>query len=246
MALDLDHLPYIKAKRHGGTQPIIRRIVIHVMEAPLGRNTARNCANYFAECDRDASAHYTVDEWDIYRCLPDNVVAYHAPPNTGSIGVELAGYSSHKPWLTDPHSLGCLRNGARLVAALCVRHSIPVVRRDWKALRASDARGICGHDAVSLAWKQSDHTDPGKYFPWVAFLGAVRQEMDDLPPEEHDVVTNDDVAAIASAVWNRFTITGPGELEVHLVQAMETLMARQATMESQLAELVRRSRAAQA
>lgn len=34
--------------------------------------------------------------------------------------------------------------------------------------------GICGHDNVSDAFHQSDHDDPGPYFPWNEFIAAVQ------------------------------------------------------------------------
>ena len=39
-------------------------------------------------------------------------------------------------------------------------------------LRAG-ARGITGHADVSVAFRKSDHWDPGPAFPWAAFLRQV-------------------------------------------------------------------------
>lgn len=68
-------------------------IVIHDMEMPETVHTAEDCANMFANLgpDRKASAHYTVDSDSIVQCVREKDIAYHAPPNTHSIGVEHAG-----------------------------------------------------------------------------------------------------------------------------------------------------------
>lgn len=34
-------------------------------------------------------------------------------------------------------------------------------------------RGICGHVDVTDAWHQSDHDDPGPWFPWDKFMAVV-------------------------------------------------------------------------
>jgi hypothetical protein len=49
-------------------------------------------------------------------------------------------------------------------------------------------------------------------------------------PQEQDMpLTDADVAAVATAVWNRFTITNPAGAEVHLVDALEVLLKDGAT-----------------
>jgi len=34
-------------------------------------------------------------------------------------------------------------------------------------------RGVCGHVDVTDAWHQSDHDDPGPWFPWDKFMAVV-------------------------------------------------------------------------
>ena len=69
-----------------------------------------------------------------------------------------------------------LRRSARLVAKLCKDHGIPVQYVDAEGLKRGD-RGITTHHAVTLAFRKSDHTDPGEHFPLDWFLGLVRQEI---------------------------------------------------------------------
>lgn len=66
----------IRAKYYDSTICDKSYIVLHYT-ANSGHNaTARGNANYFHNCDRYASAHFTVDEREIYNCVPINMVAY--------------------------------------------------------------------------------------------------------------------------------------------------------------------------
>ena len=75
----------------------IEYIVIHYFGS-LG--TAAAVANYFAGADRQASAHYCLDEGNIvYQCVEDNNIAWHCGTsggyvhprcrNANSIGIEV-------------------------------------------------------------------------------------------------------------------------------------------------------------
>ena len=73
----------------------IRYIVIHYVGAT---GTAKNNVDYFYGGDRQASAHYFVDEKEVYQSVKDNDTAYHCGSktykhkicrNSNSIGIEL-------------------------------------------------------------------------------------------------------------------------------------------------------------
>lgn len=51
-------------------------IVEHYTANSGTKATAKGNANYFANCDRVASAHFTVDENETYECVPRNMIAY--------------------------------------------------------------------------------------------------------------------------------------------------------------------------
>ena len=72
----------------------IEYIVIHYFGS-LG--TAAAVANYFAGADRQASAHYCLDEGNIvYQCVEDNNIAWHCGTSGGYVhpGLKYARISS--------------------------------------------------------------------------------------------------------------------------------------------------------
>lgn len=182
-------VPFVQAKWYhpGGNLPV-HRIVVHTMEAPEKGDTAESTARYFAAGSggRQASAHYCVDNNSIVQCVKETDIAFHAPPNTGSIGIEHAGYARQTPadW-ADPYSLAMLDYSARLAADLCLAYHLPIVKRSPADLKAGK-QGLCGHVDVSYAFGLSTHTDPGPAFPWAMYLDLVRHYAGetDLTPEE--------------------------------------------------------------
>lgn len=170
---------YIPARLHGDDQDHVNRIVIHATVSPCVSGGARNVARYFQSQEAGGSAHYVVDPGEIVQCVKDGTVAYHAPPNTDTLGVELCdpqtGPASR--WGDAAH-VEMLARAAGLVRQLAAIHKVPLVRLTVADLKAGK-RGICGHVDVSNAFKLSDHGDPGSGFPWDDFLGLVREEMED-------------------------------------------------------------------
>lgn len=176
-------MEYIKAAKHGGTQYQINRIVIHCTVSPTGRGWARKIANYFQSANAGGSAHYVVDAYEIVKTLPESTVAYHAPPNTGSIGVELCDWQKGKPsrW-EDAEHVAMLTLAAPLVRDIAEQHDIPLVWLSPADLRAGK-RGVCGHVDVSRAWGRTDHGDPhmGGPFPTNKFMDMIKNGVDDVP-----------------------------------------------------------------
>lgn len=164
---------YIKANRHGGHQSSIDRIVMHSTVTPCAPGWAVKVAKMFHRWSKPASAHYVVDCDRVVRCLPDHTVAYHAPPNLHSLGVEQCDWSKGKAsrWRNAAHR-AMLKRSARLVARLCDKYDIPKRHVGPAQLRRGE-RGICAHYDVTHAWHQTTHTDPDD-FPWGTFLQLVR------------------------------------------------------------------------
>lgn len=176
--------PYIPTGYHGGGQGSVSRIVIHGTVSPTVKGGARAVARYFQSPSTGGSAHYVVDPGEIVQCVKEGTVAYHAPPNTGSIGIELCdpqkGVSSR--WGDAGHE-AMLRLAARLTREVAARWGVPLRRLSVTDLKAGK-RGICGHVDVANAWHQTDHSDPGGSFPWAHFMDLVNGEDDDMPSPE--------------------------------------------------------------
>ncbi|MBA2726488.1 MAG: N-acetylmuramoyl-L-alanine amidase [Actinobacteria bacterium] len=157
-------------------------IVIHDMESPEGMTTAEDVArNWFAKSSVKASAHYNVDGNSAVQCVPDKDVAWAAPgANHNGLQIELAGKARQtvQEW-ADAYSSGMLARAAALVAVLCKKYNIPASFVNENGLLAG-RRGITTHNAVSLAYKRSDHSDPGPNFPMAAFVAEVQKNL--APP----------------------------------------------------------------
>lgn len=174
--------PYVGPGRDSGSgNKPIHRIVIHGTVSPCERGGARKIAAYFRSGNARGSAHYVVDPGEVVQVVYDSKVAWHAPPNSNSIGVELCdlvgGSTGALPmsrWLDDDHQ-AMLKKAARLVAELCLAYDVPPRMRGPRGLRAGN-HGLCEHDDVSDAWNQSSHWDVGN-FPRVRFARMVRAEV---------------------------------------------------------------------
>lgn len=171
---DLDAIPFLQAAHYTpANRTAVSWIVIHTAEvgATVGSAEAlqRACARVQAEPKRRKSWHYAVDSDSIAQSVRDTDVAWHAPrANKLGIGIELATRADAAAW-SDAYHVAMLGRAAGLVRALCDRWSIPLQVVSPSGLVAGVA-GITGHAAVSEAFKASNHTDPGKRFPWAAFL----------------------------------------------------------------------------
>ena len=176
---ETDNFPVIKARFFTDVtekrQP--RVIVIHSMEAPEKGDTAENVARFFQNPgeNRKVSAHLCIDNNSIVQCVFDNDIAFAAPgANRDGIQLELAGFArqTRNEWL-DPFSILVLENAANAAAQYCLKYNIPV-RHLTNAELKSGQKGIVGHGQVSEVFKKSDHTDPGKGFPWDHFIDRVK------------------------------------------------------------------------
>lgn len=169
-------------RQSSGTNKPIRRIVLHGTVSPTVAGGARATAAYFRSKAATGSAHYVVDPGEVVQAAWDGVVCWHAPPNPGSLGVELcdpvAGPDGKAAplarWDDDAH-VAMLKRAAQLVAELCLAYNVrpyfvgPIrLRLGWG--------GLCEHSDVSQAWGQSTHWDLGE-FPRRRFAKLVRAEI---------------------------------------------------------------------
>lgn len=181
------------ARRSTGSNKPIERIVIHSTVSPCVPGGARNIAAFFRGARAAGSAHYVVDPVETVQCVWDSVIAWHAPPNQHSLGIEMCDMPGPVPkdkqgsarwkalrrswrW-SQPRQIQMLRRTAKLTAQLCAAYDVPAVYLSAAALRRNPHRkGITTHANVSAAFKQSTHWDPG-WWPRVQFMGMVRREL---------------------------------------------------------------------
>ena len=129
----------ILAKYYGGISYDREFIVLHYTANSGTTATARGNANYFASCDRQASAHYVVDEGDTaYKCVPENHIAYAVggtiyPATKGamfygkcgngnSISIEMVSHSDANGYYIPEKTVD---NALTLVRELQARYNIP-------------------------------------------------------------------------------------------------------------------------
>ena len=176
--------PYVgPPHRHSGKGNLpATRIVLHGTVSATKAGGARTIGTYFRSKSAGGSAHYIIDPVEIVQSCYDSWVAWHAPPNPHSIGIEFCdwvGGPGGKPlpkvrW-GDPQHSAMMRLGARLVAELCLAYDVPV-KLVGKAELKSGRGGICEHSDVSEAFGQSSHWDLGE-FPRHRFIKMVRAEV---------------------------------------------------------------------
>lgn len=163
-------------KTAGSNKPI-RRIVIHSTVSPTESGGAKDIAAYFRSEKAGGSAHYVVDPYKVVQVCFDNVIAWHAPPNKGSIGIEMCDMpdaNSARRWQDADHRL-LFRQTAELVAELCLAYDIPPWYVGPVGLLLG-RKGVTTHASVSKAFRQSTHWDPGQW-PRKAFMQAVRAHI---------------------------------------------------------------------
>lgn len=177
--------PYLGPPAHSsaGNNLPATRIVMHGTVSPCVRGGARETALYFRNPASGGSAHYTVDPGEVIQATYDSVIAWHAPPNANSFGVELCdlvadpktGKALPMSRWDDPEHQAMLNLAAHLVAQLCLAYGVPVQLVGPLGLRAGK-HGICEHSDVSEAWHQSDHWDLGN-FPRRQFVQMVAAQV---------------------------------------------------------------------
>lgn len=177
------------SKSSKGANKPIDRIVVHSTVSPCEPGGARNIARYFRSPGAGGSAHYVVDPTETVQVVWDSVIAWHAPPNPNSLGVEMCDLPGPVPndspgsarwkalkrvwrWAR-PNQRKMLARTAKLVAELCAAYDVPPVFRSPAALRAGK-RGVTTHVNVSSAFRQSTHWDPG-WWPRRRFMRLVRR-----------------------------------------------------------------------
>jgi hypothetical protein len=149
----------------------IRFIVLHATESAA--NTAEAVARYFTSSGAGGSAHLVVDDDECFRCLPDLIVPWGAPPlNTAGYHIEHCGYTAWKAADWAQH-VRTLERSAFKAFLRCRLYDIPP-RRLTDAELAARKPGITTHAQVSRVFRKSTHTDPGSGFPLAWYVDRVK------------------------------------------------------------------------
>lgn len=143
---------------------------------------------YFAE---GIVSHNCFDNNSRVRCVEDKDVAWAAPgANSTGLQYELAGYAAQDAagW-NDDYSKALLDNVAQQAAKDAKKFGIPIVHLT-KADILAGKKGFIGHvDATNAFRNGVGHTDPGKSFPWDAFLELVRKYAGQATPKTTTIAT---------------------------------------------------------
>lgn len=108
----------------------IKYIVIHYVG---GVSSAKNNVDYLYNVDRQKSAHYFIDEKEIWQCVDDSNIAWHCGGakkyysecrNSNSIGIELCcKKDANGTWYFEPQTV---QNAVELVQHLIKLHGIKI------------------------------------------------------------------------------------------------------------------------
>lgn len=151
----------IGGKRSSGD---LRLIVLHSTESS---GTAASVASWFQNPSSGGSTQLIVGPDGVFRSVEDlQVPAGAGGANLDGLHLEIVGRAS---WSRDEwkrNSPRALALASRVLARWSRLYGIPLKYLDAEALKKDPkARGVTTHKDVSLAFKKSDHTDPGAGFP---------------------------------------------------------------------------------
>jgi len=170
------------------------RVVIHSTVSPCEPGGRHDIARYFRSEVAKGSAHYVTDPVGACQVVHDHVIAWHAPPNAHSFGIEMCDTPGPVPgdrpgsalfkaakrawrWRR-PNQQALLHVTAQLTAELCGAYDIPTTFLSPRMLRAG-RHGITTHANVSKAFGQSTHWDPG-FWPRRRFMRLTRDYLAEL------------------------------------------------------------------
>lgn len=129
----------------------IRYIVVHDTGNPRTGADARAHARYFGSGNKNASAHYFVDDQRVVQIVADERASWHCGDGRGrrgitnqnSIGVELCIHQGSD-------SVAAQSNLRALVRDLMLRHNVPITR----VVRHFDASGkLCPRSMSARNWE---------------------------------------------------------------------------------------------
>lgn len=192
--------PYEGPAAHTSDGPNLpaTRVVIHSTVSPCVAGGRHDIARYFRSPAAGGSAHYVTDPVGAVQVVLDHTIAWHAPPNPHSLGIEMCDMPGPLPgdhfvkavWQAArrrwrwrrPEQQAMLHVTAQLTAQLCGAYGVPARYVGARALRGGRGHGVTTHADVSRAFGQSTHWDPG-FWPRRRFMRLVRTYLHELERE---------------------------------------------------------------
>ena len=165
------------APSHGGGfrsgQPTL--LIVHSLEAPARRGLAWDLAAGWLK-GAGVSPHAMTDPGETVETCPESTVGYHCGNgNQYGIGFEVTGYAA---WTLEQWTTGdawaALRLDAKRLAESATRLNIPLRWLSLNQIRNGE-RGVCTHADITLTYGGTTHTDPGRSFPFEAFMRTATQ-----------------------------------------------------------------------
>jgi len=165
---------YLREPLDGHRNPEeIRYIVLHDTEG----GTARAIAHYF-HTSTAGYTHLVVDDSECYRCLTNDDIPRGAPgANEHGFHIEQCGFAKWSFVIWKSH-YKTLQRAAYKTALHCHKFNIPPVFLTADLLKKG-LKGVTTHAECSKAFG-GDHTDPGRGWPRLLFMGLVRKYYKEL------------------------------------------------------------------
>lgn len=245
---------YTKGRKTG--QPSV--IVIHTTEGSEGPLSAENGAAYDRRRADGTSTHFFVDSNTIVQMVYTDDEAHAARAHGNDIGIQIevcgkAGQTTSQ-W-NDADSSATLALLVKLCVDICVKFPgrFPAVHLTPGQVRAGQ-HGFCAHADITKAFPEDHgtHTDPGKNFPWLTFLGQVKagvaartkanqKEDDDMPTaKEVAVATVKELRATPEDLSDTERIYIGKQVEAQLDKRFKALETSLATLNSAVTALAER------
>lgn len=126
------------------------------------------------------------------RSNDDNFIPWAAGTTGNRIGIHASAIGrasrSREDWLKWPAQLDTL---ARWAADINRRYGIPLKWLTAAQVRAGE-RGFCGHAEISAAFREVDHTDPGRGFPHDLILARAMEINNPTNTDRQDEIMAQD------------------------------------------------------
>ncbi len=172
--------------------------LIVLLATPGDRPTATGVygSSYHAIALEDGTyAQVAGPEWTTFSAPPLNSTWWH-------ICMPGRAAQTRTEWLDTP-SRNYIHAVARFIVDKSKTDGFPCVQVGPVAMRAATPDGFnvgyCGHVDVTAAWHQTDHTDPGGYFPWDVLAGDIAALLHPTPPPTPPL--EDDMPLPVLAYW---------------------------------------------